>query len=334
MTLPLQTWRVSIDYSFTAAGANPTPAEMIAALNTMLVAEVANGSYWGVSAYTGSTVATTNTLEIKRLGSPGGVLGAVRALIFGGTTAPNSAALGAGVAASANTMYAGIAEAAGISQAGPDAAYTAAAPYTTTTSKKWSGAGQFGTNASLTAAGGMRTFMIESDRCCYLFVCDPTRTHMVAFGGIAERLSDNAEIFACITSGSSGISSLLYSNLAASTSWFVPGNDSASISTTPQCGWHDGTNQNSLVRMMVTGRSSDSLLGVGRGTLVPIAMSTRVQTGISDSSVEFGILRQLRYGPYCNNKISVADSTPAITCYGVSAGKLQLSAGVYFDVNQ
>ena len=331
MTLPLQTFRYSADYTFTAAGANPTVSEVIAAVNTMLVAEVANGSYWGVSAY---SAGANNTLEIKRLGSPGGALGAVRGRIFGGTNAPNSAALGNGVTAAANVMYAGIAENAGIAQAGPDASYTAGAPYTTTTSKKWSGAGQAGNNTTLVASGGLRTFMFECDRFCAIFISDASVTIPIFIGGFVERLSDNTEIFACATAGVTPVTAATYATLASSTLWMIAGNDVQTISGNALIGWHDGSNQHMLVRMMVTGRTSDALLGVGRGTLVPIVVHDKLQTAASDTSAEFGILRQIRFGPFCNNKISVADSTPAITCYGVSGGKLLLRAGVYFDVNQ
>lgn len=116
------TWAARGPYTFTIAGANPTVAEVLAALNTLITA---NCTSWVVSAYS----AVNGTLEIKRGGSPTGELATVRFLIFGGSS-PNSAALMTGASAGATTnLYCGLSVDANTT--GPGTAYTAGAPYST-----------------------------------------------------------------------------------------------------------------------------------------------------------------------------------------------------------
>lgn len=115
-------WSTHGPYTFTIAGANPTVAEVLTALNTLIAA---NCTLWSVSQFSSGN----GTLELKRAGSPVGELATVRMLIFGGS-APNAAALMGGASAGATTaLYAGLSVDANTT--GPAASYTAGAPYTT-----------------------------------------------------------------------------------------------------------------------------------------------------------------------------------------------------------
>lgn len=335
MTLATQTLRFSATYTFVPAGANATVAEIIAAVNAMLVAEASLGASWGVSNY---VAGADNTLEIKRIttvGSPDNTIKAVRGLIFGGTNAPNAGAMALGVTASANALFCGQAETAGLSQAGPDASYTAGSPYTTATSKKYAGGGVWGNNTGIVKTASPIVFMLDCDRFCIICVSDVNGTYFCGFGGIVERLYDNAEIFACMTSGNNPIVTTTYAAMtAASNGFHLNGQDALVSPAGVGCTtWHDGTAARFLARFVATGSTSDALYSVTpspRGTLVPIAVNDRLQG--STVAQEFGIMRQMRFGPYGRNKTRVDDATPTPQCYLISSGFGVDRAGIWFDV--
>lgn len=320
MTLPLQTFRVSATYPFIPAGASATVLEVLQAINDMLVAEVANGSYWGVSDYN----AGAGTLEIKRRGSPSGVLATFRELLFGGVGAPNAAAIGSGVTATANILlFAGCSQDANTT--GPTSSWNSAAPYAT----RWSKATVVATASAFIKTATPHVFMVESDEMCAIFINDNNGTSSVIFGAIAERLIDNSRVWASAASGSVVINVAGINNLTAAASWFIGGQTAVSIAGNASVGYHNGVEAQALNRNMAVGDAADSLYAAPNGILIPITVSKRRQADAVPEA--FGVMRQLRFGPQCINKIAVYDSTPTLQAYGVSSGYNLARCAMYFD---
>ncbi len=322
MTLPTQTWRVSASYPFTPAGTNPTIAEYLAAINTMLVAEAGLGSNWGVSDYS----AVNGTLEIKRRGSPTGVLATFRELIFGGAS-PNTGALATGATAATTTLYHGCSQDAATT--GPNQAYTAGTPYA---GKLWSGGSAFAATATLTKTPTLPyVFMVESDECCHIHLADDTQSHAVTFGAVVERLADNTRVWASFGSGVAAVTAADYSSFPT---WIISPSNVANATTAGIGTFHNGSAAEVVCRLMASAvvSASDPLFENPNGTLVPIVVTHRLQSESTANMKPLGILRQMRFGPNCINKIRIDDVSAVTQAYAVSSGYNKSHAGLYFDV--
>jgi hypothetical protein len=67
------------------------------------------------------------------------------------------------------------------------------------------------------------------------------------------------------------------------------------------------------------------------GLLVPITVCEFTQGAAASTSTPLGMLRQLRYGPRCVNKVAIYDGASALQCYGVSSGYNVNRFALYFD---
>ena len=319
MTLPVQTWRVGASLAFTPAGTYATVAEVLTAINAMLVAE--SGASWGVSAYS----AANGTLEIKRKGTQTGTLASYRGLIFGGAI-PHASALGTGVTPSSVFFYAGCADNA--STTGPAQAYTVGSPYP---SHRWAGGSVAGYPSSNIQAHFLpHVFMIDSDEMCAIFVNDNARSFVMVFGALAEKLSDNSRVWAC---SASGVSVVAVGGAALNQSSTTIGRTAVNPDANAIITYHDGTNLKYAFDPILSfvGSATDPLFKSPKGMLVPIYLSEKTQTAAAATSGALGVLRQLRYGPNCINKIAVYNASSVLQCYGTSSGYNISRFALYFD---
>ena len=183
MTLAQQTWRMSAAYGFTPVGAAPTVAEYIAAIKAMIDAEAAGAGTWTVSDYN----AGNGTLELKRKGSPTGILATCRILIFGGQV-PNAAAVAptntTGLLLATN-VFIGVCENA--NSTGPDASYASGSPYP---GKKWTGGFRMfqSVSTNLLKSRSCFTQLVDCDTMLSLLVSDNTYGRICTAGEIVQLL--------------------------------------------------------------------------------------------------------------------------------------------------
>lgn len=332
MTLPLLTWRVSANYSLVPAGTSPTLTELLTAINAMLVAETALGSYWGVSNFNSGN----GTLEIKRNGTQTGILDSFRALLFGGSS-PNVAAMFAGVTPNASNIFGGVCENA--STTGPTGSYTTGSPYP---GLKWAGGGPVAAPASFSKANSIFLFMVESDEVCHIHIADSSSSACFTFGACVERLIDNTRIWCGFSSGPTHISATVPTSAFegdSSIGMILARNTTQVNSYSNQAvgSWHDGTNQKLISRISGIGGAVGTLsvmADTSGGWLSPILVGDKIGN-VSTIPSFLGQMRQMRYGPLTVNKVRIVDGSAVVQAYGVSWGaQTTARPGIYFDVQQ
>jgi hypothetical protein len=65
--------------------------------------------------------------------------------------------------------------------------------------------------------------------------------------------------------------------------------------------------------------------------LTPVEVRGHVQGQAAANAVAIGILRQIKFGPNCINKISIYDNASVLQCRAISSGYNVNRQGVYFD---
>jgi hypothetical protein len=336
MTLARQTWRMSAAYGFTPAGATPTVAEYIAAIKTMIDAEAAGSGTWMVSDYH----ASNGWLELKRKGSPTGILATARILIFGGHI-PHAAAVAptttAGWLLSAN-VYMGVCEDA--NSTGPDASYASGSPYP---GKKWTGGFRMFQSESTNLAKSRSCFtqLVDCDTMLSILVSDNTYGRIATAGEIVQLLDGTSGWGAVKDYNSSdtektGNLSYASTNVEAS----VP-TAHGSGHTITCCGtwWNNNASaKNCLSAVMMALNSSytltDPLYSTGQGILMPVPIGTNdFSTAPTSSAQVVGILRQMKIGPTAINRLSIRDNLNVEQALHVNAGVSKIGMGLYFDQN-
>lgn len=328
MTLPLQTWRVSASYAISTS-TTATPAEILAGVNALLVAETAVGGLWGVSNFN----AGNGTLEIKRNGTPAGTLATFRALMFGGQT-PHTSAVVNGQIANTVRVYAGVCENANTS--GPASSYTTGSPYP---GLKWTTAGNFCIASQYTFANGPSAFLVESDEMCCIMVNDSSGSSMFMFGACVEKLLDNTSVWSGFVSGGK-ISNTAFDSIGSNnpTIAHLPHYPTDSSYSDVAVGlWHNGTSPRYISRLTGIfggGPTSSHLRDVTNGFLLPIVVGDKTLS-VAQDCLFLGQVRQVRDGPLAINKSRIVDGSATVQAYAISwGGQINARPGLYFDVQQ
>jgi len=315
---------MSAEYNFTIAGINPTASELIQGINDMFVAETALGSnYWIVSVFDSAN----KQLELKRGGSPAGVLGTFRALLFGGGLPHANAIFSAMQPSAVARLYTGVAEAAGTT--GPSTLYTAGAPYTS--GQKYSGGVPWLTYTNIIAATVPKLLIVECDRMCCILIKTGTNIAHIVFGEIMERLVDNVGIWACYGSIDTHVTATLLDDITGSGASSFPIVASAALAV-PSGAYYDGTAQRCVSRVgggsgvPTNSAFNSSVVGV----LWPVLMGERAVTALSVPTL-FSQLRQLRYGPADVGKKRIYNGASVLQGYSINGEGLTIGNGVIFD---
>ncbi len=320
MTVATLTWATQGPSTFTIAGANPTVAEVLTKLNSM----IASTTWWQVSDYNSSN----GTLELKRnsTGSPTGELATVRILIFGGGT-PNAAALSLLHTAGATTgLYAGLSVDANTT--GPSASYTAGAPYST----KYARAGLICTPSStLTTSAVPKITIFESVDSFGFVIADTAGYHSYHGGRIIVRGSDESLVWGNMPSGGQwtvGATMASLSTLAQGV--LAPNINLASNATTGRANYWDTVTAASRLFGRINAFSTygvaDTFLGTNgaSGRLKDIDLCESLAVVGSTISF-FGELRQVRFGPITVHLNKLKDNANVLQgthlfCTGTTAG--------------
>jgi hypothetical protein len=313
MTLPTLTWRQSSTANITMAGAFATVPEILAAINSALIADTGNN--WMVSDYS----AVNGTLEIKRAGSPSGDLATVRFMLFGGST-PNSGAV-QGETLGTTRIYGTLSPDA--NTAGPVASYTTGNPYSGKTSTL--GLQAFTIGIGVAAPGSYLYFVDSSEGLC-IVIQNGTSTWTGWFGklldtgaaegkwvmclGSAQWASDNGPTYANDSDFTPGLADTPSNNRGICVEVGQPlkwwGRLYASISTV-----------------------ADGLSYSSGGVLHSIIIGSR-NLGSSGSWGYVGILRQLRWGPRAVDRNQISSGV-TLVAYFVGKQRFSATHGIYFD---
>jgi hypothetical protein len=82
---------------------------------------------------------------------------------------------------------------------------------------------------------------------------------------------------------------------------------------------------------MGVGMTLDPLFSTPDGILLPIAVVDKLASDSSTNFKALGVLRQMRFGPLCINKIAIYNNIPALEAYAASTGYNTSRFGLYFD---
>jgi hypothetical protein len=321
------TWGIRGPYTFTIAGANPTVAEVLAALNTLITA---NCTMWAVSQYN----AGNGTLELKRNsfpGAPTGELATVRFLIFGGSS-PNAAALPTGASAGATTnLYCGLSVDANTT--GPSASYTAGAPYAT----KYTKAPLITAPASaFTTANTVKITLYEADDVFGFSIGDSANMASCFMGRCIVATDGSTLVWAVLPSGTAtGFAINTAPNsisigVGHPVTWFgqTAGAakgvcwDTAGGGTALQVGRIMGFQWSATV---------DTGLGAsgGAGMLIPVPVVAGAQAATPVPTF-YGTMRQIRFGPVAAHLNKLRDSSAVLQGTHVLSGT-GVGMGLWLD---
>lgn len=320
------TWTPHGPYTFTIAGANPTVAEVLAGLNTLITA---NCTYWAVSAYS----AVNGTLELKRNSTPGaptGELATVRFLIFGGSS-PNAAALMSGASAgTTTTLYAALSVDANTT--GPGTAYTAGAPYST----KYTRAPIIVAPATaFTTANSVKITLWEADDVFGFSIGDTAAMASCFFGRLIVSTDSSTLIWGVLPSSVTGGYQLNTTpnlvTISASHPITMFGQSAAGAKAAM---WETGSASayqfGRIIGFLWTA-SLDTLLGATGGAAmlisVPIVAGPQAATPTPTFS---GTLRQIRLGPVAQHLYKLRDNSAVLQATHVLSGTA-VGHGLWLD---
>lgn len=317
MTLPLQTW---IYPTLPQGVTNPqSTTTVMAAIKTALDAWTAG--HWEVDHYTAGS-----RMTIRRKGSPGGVLGTFRAIVFGSTTdAPVQTALvGNNVSVqtpAADYLYCGVNE-----YAGTDVPLdpTTDPPWSTTTSS-FTGGTLMGTFGAGTWNGEANISLFSTDRMLGIMLWNSLGTwSWTVFGEIVERASTATGLWGMVCSSqltaAADMSLIAGSPIPSNDSWVCYG------------AFHDGSPKRLVRSNGVLGYSTNAPLSSvdGAGILIPIIMATG-QMGDPSNRQMIGVLRQMRMGPYESGRKVVRNGEGTMLAISVNGAPTTSSSGMYLD---
>lgn len=330
MTLATQTWRASADYGFTIAGATPTCAETLAAINAMLVAEnTADNNYWQVSHYS----STNGTLEIKRKGTPSGTLATYRGLFFGkAATTPNINAINQLPSPSQDALRIFACSSNTANTTGPSVSFSTNAPYTVT----YSPAIAFLQLSSCAKTDSPTVCMVECDECCCIIVRTTTGRFMAMFGAVVAKHDDTA-LWGFVTQHYDGLPMVTgdmfkasedYGNNAGRFPLGIGNNCSGSVVYYDTNPYYAGSIHTlfSSVTISCMASAADNII------LFPIHLATRLCSSSGWSSATYiGTLRQIKMGPHDTLKRQIVHPVATVRAIFVSDKGASANIGTYFD---
>jgi hypothetical protein len=317
---PTLAWTFSGPHSFTIAGANPTVAEVMTALNTLITA---NATLWSVSDYS----AGNGTIEIKRAGSPTGELATVRILIMGGQAPHANALAGAHSAGATTGIYGALSVDANTT--GPSSSYASAAPY----ASKYTRAGLFCTpSTGLTAASSPRITLIESADAFGVVIGDTTNMHSFVAGRIVVRASDDSLVWASMPSG--GAWTLVSVGTSMSITVAHPITPLSTATNTVKATYWDtvtaAARQFGRIIAPTTATLETALGASGSpACILPVPVGESAQA-TSQTPTFLGFLRQIRLGPIAQHRIQLRDGSNVLQATHMFSGSAT-GIGMWMD---
>lgn len=326
MALPTLSWRLSNNYSISAAGASPTVAEVLAAMNTAITTEAAGSGLWMVSDYNSGN----GTLELKRKGSPSGQLGTVRILFFGGS-APNAAALHTGVGTGvATTLYMGFCIDANTT--GPTGSYATGSPYA---GLLWSGGVPVIAPSNLTTASSPALFIFEADDVFGVHLAIQTSGNNAVVGRLMTDPSGTTSYWAGWGSGTNIVANtfrLTGYTTTASAPIVAAG---ASLGPRGAAYLPEGWRTICAVGCSSYGTAYPDIYGnIDLAVLdpVPIGVATPASSPVYNF---YCFLRQIRFGAIAANKNVLVDVNNTVQAYHIGIGTNgTAAAGFWLDTQQ
>lgn len=321
------TWGIRGPYTFTIAGANPTVAEVLAALNTLITA---NCVWWAVSQYN----AGNGTLELKRNSTPSAPTGenaTVRMLIFGGGT-PHANALFNGATAGATTgLYVGLSVDANTT--GPAASYTAGAPYST---KYTRGVLILAPSTALTTANTVKITLYEADDVFGFSIGDSGVMGSCFMGRLIVDTDGSTLIWGVMPSGVSAgytISTVPNTSGIGASHPITPFSQTAAAPKGACWETSGGGSAGAFGRMMGFQWSAtlDTGLGAsgGAGMLIPVPIVRGAQAAAPTPTFG-GTLRQIRFGPVAAHLNKLRDNLNVLQGTHVLSGTA-VGFGLWLD---
>jgi hypothetical protein len=319
MPLTQQTWIFPTNP--TAAIPALTTGKMLTALKNALDAWTAG--HWEVDQYDAN-----NYLTIKRKGSPGGVLGTFRGIVFGryavqSPSQPDNAALagngGTHVNNATDTLYCGVGEDIDTSTVVDP---TTGNPFPGT---KYTGGIICGTDFSTQSS--YNVFLCSCDRMLAIFFYNDFKISWCLLGEIVERASDGAGIWGVIGCD------------AQNPNCDFKMNDTSLVPMLSNAEVNGAYYDIGAVRRLERTNGVDSINrsplfsgATGAGMLMPIIMS---DSEIADSTYRHmvGALRQVKMGPYDIGRKVIKDNTDTIIAIFMNAGASTVGSGLYLDQN-
>lgn len=326
MSNPTLSWVFDGPRTYTAAGANPTVAEILAALNTQIGTY---STYWQVSDYS----VANGTLEIKRnsTGTPTGELATVRILFFGGQT-PNAGALSLLHTAGANTgLYAALSVDANTT--GPAASYASGAPYSTKYAR-----GQLICTPStgITSAQTPKITLFETVDSFGFALSDTTNFACYCGGRIIIRGKDDSLAWGNMASGSTwSLSNTTDSFATLNQAGAMP---ATSLSTNPiKCNYWDVDTASSrlfgrVIAFVSNTWSTANFLGANALATQIVRVPIYEQAAVAASTISYlGELRQMRLGPAAVHLNKLKDASAVLQATYIYGGTAQGAGGMWCD---
>jgi hypothetical protein len=319
MSLTQQTWIYPALPTNMSSPYNTTNA--ILAIKTALDGWAAG--HWQTDVYSAGS-----HLKIRRKGTPAGVLGTFRALVFGRTSAqtPNTPAQDslAGndsnvVAANPDWLYGGVGEDIGT------AAVTLPSTSNPFPGTKFTGGIPIG--KTFEGSTGFSVFLCSCDAMLAILIYNDVNVYFTVLGEIIEKVADGT--------GSWGIFSGGYqpqSEMTIQTNSLLPAADTyAAFGATYEAGMIKR-----LARMNGIDTVARSPLfsgAAGAGILLPVIMGYNNITAYAGCTQLFGTLRQVRMGPYDVGRKLVRDTGGTIQAIFLNGASAIIGSGLYLDQN-
>lgn len=335
MVLPQLTWTVSAAYSLTMAGSNITATEFFTQLRSIILAEEAlGGRWWTVSA---SQLTTPWWLELKRNsnGSPTGYEASFRGFVFGGGVPAAGAYVATGGAPGAGYIL--VSSAANASTTGPNGDYTTGAPYTPVGTKEFSGGIINCTFAAIASSITPTIRIVQSYRSIYVVIQGSTSVGWFAMGELVEDIDGNG-VWACASSiglyatatvpTTASVSAEQYPGvLQGSNNWAMGSYYNVSLSSQRVFGRSLGA----FFATSIANSSPLERISSGKAWLFPVLLADRTAALVTDPPSLFGVLRQMRYGPYMAGVKRIYDGGGVARGYGIVANSTTVGVPLLFD---